>query len=101
MLCAPALRGESFGIVLLEGMASGATVVASDIDGYRNVASNGDDALLVPPGDPMVLGEALRRAIEDVELCDRLRAGGKIRAGQFSMESLADAYLQRYQRLLG
>jgi len=75
--------------------------VASDIDGYRNVASNGDDALLVPPGDPMVLGEALRRAIEDVELRDRLRAGGQIRAGQFSMESLADAYLQRYQRLLG
>lgn len=101
VLCAPALRGESFGIVLLEGMASGATVVASDIDGYRNVASNGDDALLVPPGDPMVLGEALRRAIEDVELRDRLRAGGRIRAGQFSMESLADAYLQRYQRLLG
>jgi len=100
VLCAPALRGESFGIVLLEGMASGATVVASDIDGYRNVASHEVDALLVAPGDPEALGSALRRAIGDHELRDGLRRRGRARAEEFSMEALADAYLERYQRLL-
>ena len=35
VLCAPSLQGESFGMVLLEGMAAGCSVVASDIEGYR------------------------------------------------------------------
>ena len=52
VFCAPALGGESFGIVLLEAMAGGATVVASDIDGYRNVATHDLDARLVVPDDP-------------------------------------------------
>ena len=49
VLCAPSLQGESFGMVLLEGMAAGCTVVASDIEGYRMAA--GGHATLVPPGD--------------------------------------------------
>src|SRR5205085_187256 len=77
VLCAPALRGESFGIVLLEGMAAGALVVASAIDGYRNVATDGVDALLVPPGDPAALAAALTRALADDDLATRLRAGGR------------------------
>ena len=51
VFCAPSLHGESFGVVLIEAMAAGTAVVASGIDGYRNVATDGDDALLVPPGD--------------------------------------------------
>ena len=50
VLCVPSLRGESFGVVLLEGMAAGCAVVASDIKGYR--AAAGRYAELVPPGDP-------------------------------------------------
>ena len=49
VLCAPSLHGESFGMVLLEGMAAGCAVVASDIEGYRSAA--GGHAELVPPGD--------------------------------------------------
>ena len=45
MLCAPSLQGESFGMVLLEGMAAGCSVVASDIEGYRIGA--GGHAVLV------------------------------------------------------
>ena len=51
VFCAPSLRGESFGVVLIEAMAAGTTVVASALDGYRNVATDAVDALLVPPGD--------------------------------------------------
>ncbi|NBT38080.1 MAG: glycosyltransferase family 1 protein, partial [Actinobacteria bacterium] len=60
VFCAPSLRGESFGIVLLEAMAAGAPLVASDIDGYRNVALHDENALLVPPGNAVELGAALR-----------------------------------------
>ncbi|NBV73565.1 MAG: glycosyltransferase family 1 protein [Actinobacteria bacterium] len=100
ILCAPALRGESFGVVLLEGMASGATVVASDIDGYRNVATNDRDALLVPAGNADALAGALRTALTDHALRDRLRAAGRERASGFTMDTLADAYIDRYHRLI-
>ena len=63
VFCAPSLRGESFGVVLLEAMAARTPVVASDLDGYRNVARSGADALLVPPGDPRALAAALHEVI--------------------------------------
>ena len=58
VLCAPSLGGESFGMVLLEAMAAGTPVVASDIPGYRDAA--GGRARLVRPGDTSALSEALR-----------------------------------------
>jgi phosphatidylinositol alpha-mannosyltransferase len=61
--CAPGLGGESFGIVLIEAMAAGAPVVCSDLPGFRAVA--GAAALLVPPGDPGRLADALRRVLEN------------------------------------
>ncbi len=100
VFCAPALRGESFGIVLLEAMAAGTVVVASDIGGYANVARSGTDALLVPPGDPRSLGRALRSVLDR----PRLRAGfveaGRKRAEHFSMARLASLYLGLYERLI-
>ena len=59
LLCAPSLGGESFGMVLTEAFAAGTPVVASDIAGYRDVARDGVDGVLVPAGDPVELGEAL------------------------------------------
>jgi phosphatidylinositol alpha-mannosyltransferase len=100
VFCAPSLGGESFGVVLIEAMAAGATVVASALDGYRNVATDDVDALLVPPGDPAALAAAITRAITDTELTARLRAAGDARARRFSMRALADAYLAIYQRIL-
>ncbi len=59
VFCVPSLRGESFGVVLLEGMAAGTAVVASDLPGYRNVASTGEEAMLVAPGDAKALAVVL------------------------------------------
>ena len=61
VFCAPSLHGESFGVVLLEAMAAGTPVVASNIAGYQNVATHDVDALLVEPSDERSLASALDR----------------------------------------
>jgi len=100
VFCAPSLRGESFGVVLLEGMAAGTPVVASAIEGYSNVARSGQDALLVPPGDVGALRDALRLVLDDDHVRARLIASGHERAEQFSMRRLAERYLELYARAL-
>jgi len=100
VFCAPSLGGESFGVVLLEAMAAGVPVVASDLTGYRAVARSGVDALLVPPGDAAALAEALGRVLTDADLARRLAASGSAHVTGFGMERLADEYLERYRQLL-
>jgi phosphatidylinositol alpha-mannosyltransferase len=100
VFCAPSLHGESFGVVLLEAMAAGTAVVASSLDGYRNVATDGADAVLCPPGDADALGTALVRVLEDNVLRADLVAAGERRAQSFSMMRLAEEYAERYQALV-
>ncbi|MBO0692180.1 MAG: glycosyltransferase family 4 protein, partial [Acidimicrobiaceae bacterium] len=100
VFCAPSLGGESFGVVLLEAMAAGAAVVASDLPGYRNVARRGTDAVMVPPGDVDALAEALGRLLAGGEETGRLVASGRARAAEFSLDRLAGLYLDRYEALL-
>ena len=99
--CAPSLRGESFGIVLLEAMAAGSPVVSTSIDGYMNVATDGENALLVPPGDATALASALARVIADTRLASRLVENGRVHARSFGMDALADRYVEMYERALG
>ena len=99
IFCAPSLRGESFGVVLLEAMAADTAVVASDLPGYRNAARPDQDALLVPPGDPRALADAVNRVLSNDSEASRLVAAGHTRAEAFSMSGLADDYLQRYERI--
>ena len=100
LFCAPSLHGESFGVVLIEAMAAGTPVVASSLDGYRNVATDGVDALLVPPGDPDELALAIHRVLADRDLADRMVAEGGRRADAFAMSKLAAAYVSIYERLI-
>ncbi len=94
--CSPSLRGESFGMVLLEAMASGCALVASDLDGHRNVATDGVDALLAPVGDSVALAKCLRRVLDDASLRAELIAGGRDRADALSMSRLAGRYAEIY-----
>ena len=94
---APSLFGESFGVVLLEAMASQAAIVASNISGYRDVARNDSEALLVEPGDSSSLASAIESVLHDESLRERLVSNGLLRASQFSMESLAKMYVGAFQ----
>lgn len=86
----PARGGESFGIVLLEAMASGLAIVASDIPGYRDVARDGREAVLAPPGDDAALAAAVARVLDDADLAGRLRAAGAARAAAHDWAVVAD-----------
>ena len=68
IFCAPSLGNESFGIVLLEAMATRTAVLASDIDGYRDVVRDGVEGLLVPPRNARALAAGLERLLRDDEL---------------------------------
>ncbi len=72
IFCSPAVGGESFGIVLLEAMASRTAIVASSILGYRDVVADGRTGLLVPPASPDALAEAIVRLAHDHDLRKRL-----------------------------
>jgi phosphatidylinositol alpha-mannosyltransferase len=98
--CFPSLHGESFGVVLLEAMAASTPIVASDLDGYRDVARPNREAVLTPPGDPHALADALRTVLTNRRLAERLVAEGDVRAAMFSMDRLAERYLELYQTLL-
>jgi phosphatidyl-myo-inositol alpha-mannosyltransferase len=100
VFCAPSLHGESFGVVLLEAMAAGAPVVAANIEGYRDVARDGREAVLVEPGDAAGLRAALDRVLADRDVAAELVEAGAARAAGFSMERLAERYLALYESLL-
>lgn len=100
VFCAPSLRGESFGLVLLEAMAAHTPVVASDIDGYRNVVQDNVNGVLVPPGDPAALSHALREVATSKALAERLATAGDERAEQLSMRRLAQRYVEIYREVL-
>lgn len=99
VFCAPSLHGESFGVVLIEAMAAGTSIVASGLDGYRNVATDDVDAVLVEPGDIEHLATGLKRALFDESLRERLELEGGRRAEKFSMRALAEIYAAHYRRL--
>jgi phosphatidylinositol alpha-mannosyltransferase len=91
----PATGRESFGIVLLEAMAAGTPVVASDIHGYKGVVRRDREGLLVPPRKPRALAAAIGRLLADDDLRARMGDSGRARAAEYSWERVTarvDAY---------
>ena len=96
VFCHPATEGESFGIVLLEAMASGAAVVCSDLPGFR--AAAGDAAEFVPPGDPRALAGALRALLTRPAQLELMRELGHARARLFDARTNAAEIEALYER---
>ena len=101
VFCVPSLGGESFGVVLLEGMAAGTPVVASDLEAYRRTSRDGSDAALFCTGDPVDLARTITETLDAGAGTDGRVRRGRERANEHSMRHLAAAYVDRYERILG
>ena len=96
--CAPNTGGESFGIVLVEAMAAGTAVVASDLDAFRRVLRDGEAGRLVPVDDAGALAEALIDVLGDDAAAGRLRQGrGKEAVRRYDWSVVAHEIMRVYE----
>jgi len=100
IFCAPASGGESFGIVLLEAMASGTPVVATSIPGYASVITHGQNGLLARPQDERSIADALLTLIHDTNLRQRLIENGLVTAEKYSWENVSRQVDEYYRYLV-
>jgi phosphatidylinositol alpha-mannosyltransferase len=95
----PALGGESFGIVLLEAMAAGLPLVASDIPGYRSVARDGAQGRLVPPGDRAALATAIGALLDNPALRAAMATEGRRTVAAYDWPIVAAEAAQIYHEV--
>lgn len=100
IVCCPATGRESFGIVLLEAMAVGKPVVASNIQGYNSVVTHGAEGLLVPPKNAEKLAQALTSLMTDGALRQQMGNEGRLKAVQYDWENVAQRVLDYYVSVL-
>ncbi len=101
IFCAPATGWESFGIILLEAMAVGKPIIASNIDGYAGLITHGVEGWLVPPKDKKELTQTLISLMRDESLRQEMGANGILKAKEYSWEHIAQRVLDYYVRILG
>lgn len=92
----PATGNESFGIVLLEAMASGTPVIASDIPGYKCVIEDGVDGILFKPKDSKSLSDKIIEVLKNDGLQKKLINNGLKKVKEYSWENIAKEILKFY-----
>ena len=100
IVCAPATGKESFGIVLLEAMALGKPVVASNIDGYASIMTHGAEGLLVPPKDEKALAQALLSLMESKSLRQQMGVRGRLTVADYDWKRVVQKVLDYYVKVL-
>jgi phosphatidylinositol alpha-mannosyltransferase len=90
IFCSPALYGESFGIVLVEAMAAGLPIVASNNEGYRKVIKDGVTGILVSPQNPKAIAIALAKLLDSEILRKTIADRGKKESLQYSWSNIID-----------
>jgi phosphatidyl-myo-inositol alpha-mannosyltransferase len=99
LLVAPSLGGESFGMVLTRAFSCATPIVASNIEGYAQVADHDETGILVPPGDPQALQHALVELLEDEPRREALGAAARKAAEPYSWDRIGAQLLGIYERL--
>jgi len=93
-------RQEALGVSVLEALAAGVAVIASDVGGIPEILNGGTAfGLLVPPNNPPVLADAIVRLADDAALRRRLATAGPSRAAEFSVERMIDKYRGLYREV--
>jgi phosphatidyl-myo-inositol alpha-mannosyltransferase len=99
--CAPHTGGESFGIVLVEAMAAGTPVVASDLHAFRRVLCEGDAGMLVPVEDGAALAAGLVKVLQNEQVAKRYVAGGADAVRRYDWSVVADQIMRVYETVAG
>jgi phosphatidyl-myo-inositol alpha-mannosyltransferase len=99
IFCVPSTGQESFGIVLLEAMAAGVPIVASDIHGYKNVLQRDVQGLLVEPRNHRALAAALYTLARDPELRHQMGEAGRRRAPEYSWPRVTERVVEYYHEV--
>ena len=100
IFCSPATGNESQGYVLMEAMAAGLPVVASNIDGYATVITHGVHGLLSRPRDTFGLADALTSLVRNADARAHFAAAGRKRVEDYSWPRVSQQLLSYYERLL-
>jgi phosphatidylinositol alpha-mannosyltransferase len=100
IFCAPATSRESFGMILLEAMATGRPIVATNIEGFAAVVTNGEEGILVPPMTVRPLAEALLKLLKDKQLRQQMGDKGIITARKYAWEGIATRVLAYYEKTI-
>jgi len=100
VFCAPSTGFESFGIVLLEAMAAGKPIVATDIPGYRSVLTHGQEGLLVEPENEHALAEAIVGLLQNPAEGQGMSQRGRRTAARYNWPIIARQILDLYEGLL-
>ena len=93
---APHTGGESFGIVLIEAMAAGTAVLASDLPAFRRVLQDGACGAMFTTGDPGALAREAARLLADAPLRDRYAGAGSQRVQDFDWERVVEDVIAVY-----
>ncbi len=100
IFCCPSIGPESFGIVLLEAMASGVPVIASDIQGYNEIIKPGYEGLLVTPNEPSDMEQSILYFINNPHLRSQMGNVAKITAQRYSWVSITKIIEEFYYQHL-
>ncbi len=97
VFCSPATHGESFGMVVMEAMATGTPVVATWIPGHRGILKSGHEGLLVQPESAQALALALVRMLADSELREQSSVAGHDTASHYSWHEVSKRVVAQYE----
>jgi len=100
IFCAPATSHESFGLILLEAMATGRPIVATNIEGFAAVVTQGEEGLLVPPMTVHSLTEAFLKLLNDRQLRLQMGQKGLVTAQKYTWEGIAARILAYYSQTI-
>jgi phosphatidylinositol alpha-mannosyltransferase len=100
IFCSPATGCESFGIILIEAMSASKPIVASAIDGYTSVMSDGVHGQMVPPKNEQALAQALVKLLNDESLRRQMGERGRIKANEYSWPSVVRMVNDYYNKVI-